>query len=282
MQKVNNTYLELIFYSVIAIFIVTIIKFVFKKLLSKIKDEKTAYKSFSFIKIFLNIILTIIFLFIWGDYFKNILTVISFLSAGLAIAIREIILNGFCGLYIRAHKPFKLEDRIEINGIKGDVIDLSLFCFDVLEVANNDKFGQSTGVIVSFPNSTIFSSAVKNLTKSFKYIWNEIEVEIDIDSNVKLAKKTLYKIINDIDTVKKIPRKMKSRIEEISTSYRIYYNNYEPIIYTRIEGAKIILSLRYLIHPKKVRQVNSMIWNKIYEEYLNGNIVLAKKDKKDD
>ncbi|HBA37409.1 MAG TPA: hypothetical protein DCY94_01670 [Firmicutes bacterium] len=276
LTDINVVYLKLILNSGLAFLIVTLIKWIIKKILDRLHDEKIAYKIYSIVRIVGNIILVIALTVLWWDYVRHIITLISFLSAAFAIAIRDIILNWFCGVYIKIHRPFKVEDRIEINGIKGDVIEISLLGFDVLEVSNKDEFGQSTGVIVNFPNSSVFSGPIKNLSKSFKYVWNEIDVEVDLDSDINLAKKTLYKIVNEIDVIKSIPRKMKNQISEVNTSYRIYYNTYNPIIYTKIDGPRIVLSIRYLIHPKKARYIMSTISNKIYEANKKGEIVLYK------
>lgn len=276
--NINMTYVELIIDSLLVWGILEIIKWISKKIIGNIKNEKVAYNTFSFIRIISNLALFILLIIIWSEHINNIITLISFLSAAFAIAVRDIILNWFCGIYIKIHRPFKLEDRIEVDGIKGDVIDLSLFSFDILEISNKDEFGQSTGSIITIPNSQVFAVPIKNLTKSFKYIWNEIEVPIPLESDVAIAKKTLYKIINEIDIVKSIPKKMKNQISEINTTYRIYYNNYEPIIYMKIDGPKMILSLRYLVHPKKARYVSSLIWNKIYAANLAKTIELYKGD----
>ncbi len=274
--SINPVYFELVVNSIFAFLIVYVIKYILKKILDKLDNEKRAYQIFSIIRILANFILVVALLIIWEDYVKNIVTLISFLSAAFAIAIRDIILNWFCGVYIKVHRPFKIEDRIEIGGIKGDVIDVSLLSFDVLEISSKDEFGQSTGVIVNFPNSSIFNGPVKNFTKGFKYIWNEIDVEIELESDLTKTRSILYKIVNEIDIIKTIPKKMKNQISEVNTSYRIYYNNYEPIIYTKIEGAKVILSIRYLVHPKKARYVASMIYNKIYEANKKGDVKLYK------
>lgn len=276
LSNLNATYIKLSIASIVFLSLIFAVKWILKRVIKKLnpKDEKRAYELYSFVRIVANILIVLGFLVIWGGHVQNIITLISFLSAAIALAIRDIILNWFCGLYIKVHKPFKVEDRIEVDGIMGDVIDESLFSFDVLEVSNKDEFGQSTGVIISFPNSVVFSGSIKNLTRSFKYVWNELEVEIDLDSDLQLAKKTLYKIINDIDIVKSIPRKMKNQINEINTSYRIYYNNYDPIIYTKIGKSRITLTLRYLMHPKKARFVASTIWNRIYDAYKKGDIIL--------
>ena len=50
------------------------------------------------------------------------MTLISVISAAMTIALREIILNFFSGIYIKLKKPFKVEDRIQIENIKGDVM----------------------------------------------------------------------------------------------------------------------------------------------------------------
>ena len=67
-------------------------------------------------------------------------------------------------------KPFDLEDRIEINNYKGDVININALNFEVLEVNNETFIGQSTGVITHIPNSTIFHYPLRNYNKAFKYL----------------------------------------------------------------------------------------------------------------
>ena len=67
---------------------------------------------------------------------------------------------------------------------------------------------------------------------------------------------------------------MEKQISDINTTNRVYFNKYEPIIYTKIVGNHIELSLRYLMHPKKARYVESVIWNKIYLAYKSKKIDL--------
>ena len=71
---------------------------------------------------------------------------------------------------------------------------------------------------------------------------------------------------------------MNKQINNISTDYRIYYNRYTPIIYTKVIDSHIELTVRYLIHPKKARYVESTIWNCILVAYKNGEIELLKGD----
>ena len=231
-------------------------------------------KGFLSFDVLISVFIIIAFIIIWRNYFKNFLTLISFVSAALTFALRDIILNFFSGIYIKLNKPFSVEDRIEINDNIGDVININYLSFEILEVKEEEKGEQSTGIIVQIPSSKIFSYAVKNYSKAFKYIWKEMEVNVPIDSDIEKSKKELYKIINSNETLKKIPNKMKNQLNNVVGEYRIYYNNLEPIIYTSIVENHVKLTIRFLCHPKKVRNIESDIWNKILIANKNGKIKL--------
>ena len=270
----DNKYTVLIFYTIITLIIGKILIYILKKQLIRINNNKLQYKTLNFIKLIISIIQILIIYLIWESNIKNAMTLISFVSAAITLSLKDYILNLFAGFYIKIYKPFKLEDRIEIKGQKGDVINLGSLFFELLEVSDN--YGhQSTGVISIIPNSIIFTETVKNMNKGFKYIWDEIKVVVSLDSDIILAKKTLYKIINSIDVIKNIPTKMKNELKN-NTSYRMYYNKYEPMIYTEVKDKHIELNIRFLINPKKARLVESYIWNEILKEYKNENIQLIK------
>ena len=271
---IEELYLYLILSTTIVVLFFFIIKkigtIVFRKHLSG-RKEFVVNQAF---KIVVNILQVLVLLFIWDDYIKNLMTLISVVSAAMTIALRELILNFFCGLYIQIKKPFKVEDRIEIDGIKGDVMSISSLDFEVLEVSSKEERGQSTGVIINFPNSMVFSKPVKNITKGFKYIWDEITVKVKLDCDLSSNKQTLYKIVNELEVVKAIPKKMKAQINSINNTDRIYFNKFDPIIYTKLVDDHVELTIRYLMHPKKSRFIESVIWNKIYLAYKEGNIDL--------
>lgn len=273
---INETYIFLFIITIVFLLIISIVQYVLIKVIKNIKSSKKEYLYSQRLKVILSLLKILVILFIWGEYISNLLTLITFISAAFTIALREFIFNFFAGFYIKIKKTIELEDRIEISGIKGDVININIMNFEVLEVDENNKRGQSTGIIVNFPNSIIFKEPLKNYSKGFKYIWDEIVVKIPLDADVNKAKNVLYKIVNNNDVIKSIPIKMKRQLQNIHTEYRIYYNQYDPVIYTEIVDDHIELQIRYLIHPKKARYVASSIWNKILESYRKKEIELFK------
>lgn len=275
--EVNNTYIDLFLTTLVILLAANIIKRILTRLLLIKKDNKTEYHQKRIINFLITMLTILLLIIIWMPYIKNILTFISFISAAMTIALREFIYNLFSGIYIKVRKPFSVEDRIEIDETRGDVININMLNFEILEVSEKDHYnGQSTGIIVTIPNSMIFTKPLKNFNKIFKYIWNEMTIKIPLDENVSEAKRVIYKIVNNNEIVNKIPTKMQKQIDNLSPNYRIYYNKYEPIIYTKVEGEVIELTVRYLIHPKKVRYVESTIWEQILKASANGEIKLYK------
>ena len=272
------------FYSeYVELFILTILIFAFfgglkatvKALYSKsdVSDKKKYFRN-RMIKITLNIIAIILVILLWGHRISGMVTIISFLSAGIAIAVKELIFDFFAGIYINMKKIFELEDRIEINGIKGDVVNIRSLGFEVLEVGDRVNAEQSTGRIIHIPNSFVFTYPLKNYTKAFKYIWDEVTIKVPLDADIEKTKEVLYNIVNNNEILKTIPKKMEDAVADVTVEYRIYYNYLDPIIYTEIVNSHVELYIRYIVHPKKARIVEDEIYLKVLEEYRNGNIKL--------
>lgn len=274
--NIDEIYIGLILKTIIIIFLILVVEKIGIRIIKRTRDSKKEYNYTKKYKLIIRITILSAIIIVWGKYIKNFLTLISLVSAAFTIAIRDLIFNFFCGIYIKIVKPFVVEDRIEINGYKGDVVNINTMNFEILEVSNIDTTGQSTGIIIHLPNSIIFNYPLKNYNKAFKYIWDEITIRIPLDYDVNKAKKVLYKIVNSNEIIKKIPPKLKKQINNVSNSYRIYYNQYEPIIYTKINEDHIELQIRYLIHPKKARYVESIISSDILLAYKNGEIEIYK------
>lgn len=265
--------------------ILSVIAYLFFKLIKKVvelfcihfeKNPKKRYLHNQKYNIFLDIFLVLSWYVIWSDYLSNLITIISYISAALTLVLREIIFNFFAGIYIKIKKPFMIEDRIEINNVIGDVVNINSLNFEVLEINDKNHGEQSTGRIITYPNSIAMTTPIKNYVKEFKYIWDEITVKITLDSDIKKTKNILYKIINNNEIVKSIPQKMENEINTIGLDYRIYFNKLKPIIYTSIVDKHIELSIRFLIHPKKIRIVENDIWLKIIDSYQKGQLNLYK------
>ncbi len=276
---IKGRYIYLTMISILIILIVQIIRRILLKIFYKKHSNSKEKYMYNKKGSAISTGLIIVFLFlIWEDYLKDFMTFITFISTAITLSLKDFIFNFFSGIYIRTSKIFSLEDRIEIDDLKGDVVNINKTGFDLLEIDDRVYGEQSTGRIVHVPNSIVFTYPVKNYVRAFKYIWDEINVKIPLDANIYKTKKELYKIINKNSTVRKIPDKMIDEVNHACSDYRIYFNNLSPIIYIEIVDNHIELYLRFLVHPKKKRNIENSIWLDILNCYKEGKIELYKKE----
>lgn len=278
LTSIDTKYWILIFKTLIFWLILDIVKRIIIGFFKKIDNSKKEYVYTQKLRLVISVLKLFVFILLWARYLKGFITIISFISAGFTIALRNVILNIFAGIYIQVVKPFQVEDRIEINNYKGDVVNINAMNFELLEVDNTDFMGQSTGVITHVPNSTVFSYPLRNYDKAFKYIWNEINVNVPLDFDIEKVRKILYRIVSKNDVIDKVPEIVKRDIEDISTDYRIYYSEYTPIVYCKVMGDYVEYTLRYLVDPRKARYVHSSIWKHILLAHQKGEIKLYNKN----
>ena len=278
-STIKSEYVYLIFISLLIILIANIIRQIVLRL--SLKKDLNSREKYMYNKkghaIFSIIVFVLLFL-VWSDYLKSFMTIITFISTAITLSIKDIVFNWVSGIYIRTSKIFSLEDRIEVNGLRGDVVNINKTGFDLLEIGDRVNSEQSTGRIVHVPNSIVFSYPVKNYVRAFKYIWDEMNIKIPLDADVLKTKKELYRILKKNATLRDIPNKMENEVNNASSEYRIYFNNLEPIIYVEIVESHIEMYLRFLVHPKKMRGIENSIWLDILKEYNQGKIELYKKE----
>ncbi|HCC06703.1 MAG TPA: mechanosensitive ion channel protein MscS [Clostridiales bacterium] len=243
----------------------------------KTKDAKLGYaikKFLSYITIFVG---TAIFFYVYFRYYKYLGTLLGFFSAGLAIALREPILNIATWFYIFSTKPFEVGDRIKIGEYSGDVIDIRLSRFTLLEIGDWVESEQSTGRIIHVPNGRAILNEITNYTKGYKYIWDEISVTVTLDSDWKEAKYILNKII--LKYTDHLSKKVRENIKQANKKYMISNFKYlTPVVYTKLEENGIKLIMRYLTKPRNRRTMQHRIWEEILEKFIGlENIKIVQK-----
>lgn len=210
--------------------------------------------------------LLLIFLFnIWVEQVESLATLVGLVGAGLVIALQAPVMNVAGWVFIVIRKPFDVGDRIEINGVAGDVIDIRFFQFTINEIGNWVAADQSTGRIIHIPNGEIFKASQANYDQGFSHVWDEISLRITFDSDWKKAKSLCEKIVND--HAEELSFSAKRKLLEASKKFMIFYSNLTPFVYTSVEDYGIKLTMRYLTLPKKRRVAQHEIWEDILETF---------------
>lgn len=162
-------------------------------------------------------------------------------------------------------KPFDVGDRIQIGSVSGDVIDLRIFQFTIMEIGNWVDADQSTGRIIHVPNGKVFTDFQANYSTGFNYIWNELGVLVTFESDWEKAKKILTDILNK--HAENLTEDVQKKIKETSRRFMIFYSVLTPIVYTSVKDSGVMLTMRYLCDVRKRRISAATIWEEVLIEF---------------
>ena len=202
---------------------------------------------------------------IWIGRAGSLATFVGLLTAGLAIALKDLVANLAGWVFIVWRRPFDVGDRVQIGDHAGDVIDLHLFQFTLNEIGNWVAADQSTGRIIHVPNGKVFSEPLANYDKGFRYIWNEVPVTVTFESDWKKAKLVLAEIGNR--HAEQLSETLERELVEASRQFMIAYNKLTPIVYTSVVDSGVMLTIRYLVRPRFRRGSEQAIWQDVLDAF---------------
>jgi small-conductance mechanosensitive channel len=130
-------------------------------------------------------------LLIWAEELSSLMLSLVALGAAFVLAFKEVI-NCLSGTIVRTTtRAFGIGDRIEIAGLRGDVIDYTLLSTTLLEVGPGQQTHQYTGRAVIVPNSLFLGNAVINETFTDDYVLHSFLVAIPRGADWKATEKAL-------------------------------------------------------------------------------------------
>ncbi len=203
---------------------------------------------------------------IWFEEFASVATFLGLLTAGLAIALKDLLVNLAGWLFIVWRRPFEVGDRIQVGEHAGDVIDLRIFQFTLMEIGTWVHADQNTGRIVHVPNGLVFTMPVLNYSRGwFDYIWNEIPILVTFESNWERAKEHLERIA--ASRAELLTDSARKKMDAASEKYMIITPNLDPVVYTSVEESGVLLTIRYLCEPHRRRESTQMIWEDVLRAF---------------
>ena len=229
------------------------------------KSPRTRYrwgKTIHYSAIALGIVLVVR---VWLEGLPSLANFLGLVSAGLAIALSDLV-TGLAGwVFILTRRPFEVGDRIQLGEFRGDVIDLRPFAFSLVEIGNWVDADQSTGRIIHVPNGKIFREPLANYTQGFAYIWHEIPVLVTFESNWEEAKRIVNEAV--YRHAEMLSDSAARRVRMAARRYYIVFSKLTPIVYTSVEDSGILLTIRFLCQPRRRRGTSEAIWEDILREF---------------
>ena len=271
----HPTATSIVKYLIWVIFIVLIIQLLRNFLKRTLPDTDSRYKSQKAVEIIGYVFLIILSISYFTGNIKDFTLAIGLFSAGIAITLQELFLSLAGSIYIFLVKVYAPGDRIEINGIKGDVIDIDSIYTTMMEIGEWVSSDNYTGRIVKLSNAFVFKGPIYNYSRDFPFIWDEIEIPIRFGSDTELAKEIIVSIASE--TLSSYTAASKERWNAIVNKSYIEDAIVEPTLAITITDNWITYNLRYIVDYKKRRMTKHLLHNSINNgiNATNGQVKLA-------
>jgi small-conductance mechanosensitive channel len=255
-----------ILWTIVALVLVVVLRRVAKRLIRGNMEETTAvYRANKIVNYLATAIFLITVGFIWIDAFSSLPTYLGLVSAGIAIALGDVLKNMAGWVYILSRRPFQVSDRIEVDGFKGDVVDVRLFRFSLMEINGWVDAEQSTGRLVHIPNGIVFTTEVANYTEGFGYIWHEIPVLVTFESDWKLAERLMLEVLEQ--DAPDVEGTAGARIRATARRYSIRVGTLTPAVFLTVRESGVLLTARFLVETRTRRGREDRVWRAILDAF---------------
>ncbi|EGV43941.1 mechanosensitive ion channel family protein [Bizionia argentinensis JUB59] len=241
----------------------------------KISNTVIRYKAQKGVEVFGYFLLAVLAITYFSGAIKDLTLVIGILTAGLAFALQELILSIVGSIYILLFNVYQPGDRIELNGIKGDVMDVDSMYTTMMEIGGWISGDNYSGRIVKLSNAFVFKGGVYNYSQDFPFIWDELNLPIRYGSDVDLAKAIVIEIAKE--ELSEFTKNSKLQWNGIVNKYYIEDAQVDPTLAISLTDNWIQFNLRYIVDFKKRRFTKHILSDRIRIafENTNGKIVLA-------
>jgi small-conductance mechanosensitive channel len=257
---------ENILLSVLAIVVVWAIRWLVLRLANQRIDEPRVRYQWGKGSGYVAFVLILVLLSqIWVEALRDMGTFLGLLTAGLAIALRDLVSNMAGWAFILFRHPFRVGDRVQVGENAGDVVDIRLFQFSLLEIGNWVAADQSTGRIIHVPNARVFSHPLANYTAEFPFVWHEIPVLITFESDWKRAREILLDLVTR--ETADVVENAQSAVKAASRKLYIHYGTLTPTVYTSADASGVLLTMRFISPARRRRGLHQAIWEGILEAF---------------
>jgi small-conductance mechanosensitive channel len=151
-------------------------------------------------RVVIGFFITIVLILGFVSEFSSLATFAGFITAGIAVGLQAVLLSVAAYFFIIGRYGIRVGDRISVAGITGDVVDIGLVRFYLMELAGTGLDFYPTGRIVVFSNAVLFQtgSPLFKQIPGTEYAWHEVVVRIAPDGDHHTTQEKLVATVNAV------------------------------------------------------------------------------------
>jgi len=206
---------------------------------------------------------------VFSDKLGGLNVAFGIAGAGIAFSLQEVIASTAGWVAITFGNFFSPGDRVQLGGIKGDVIDIGILRTTLMEMGEWVKGDQYNGRIVRVANSFVFKEPVFNYSADFPFLWDEITLPVRYGSDWEYAREKLREVVNEVcgDYAIQSHNSWMAAVKK----YRLEDAPIDPQITLAATDNWIEFTARYVVDYRKRRTTRDRLFTRMLEEVDQSN-----------
>lgn len=185
-------------------------------------------------------------------------------AAGIAFALQEVIASVAGWLAVMFGGFYRTGDRVQLGGIKGDVIDIGVLRTTIMEIGQWVDGDLYNGRIVRVANSFVFKEPVFNYSSDFPFLWDEIRVPITFGSDHARARTIMQEALRDI--AGQLPSDSRQQWRAMVDKYLIEDARTDPWVTLTFNDNWVEYTLRYVVGYKERRSTRDALFSRLLRD----------------
>ena len=240
-----------------------------------VKDSQARYRIRKVSALISYLVIILFLAVVFKDRLGGLAIALGVAGVGIAFALQEVITSVAGWAAINFANFYKTGDRIQLGGIKGDVIDIGILRTTLMELGEWVKSDLYTGRIVRIANSFVFKEPVFNYSGDFPFLWDEITVPVTYASDHRLAREILEKVIHTV--IEEYSAYAKRAWKNIVKKYLVEEAMIDPMVTLVCTDNWIEFTVRYITDFKLRRSTKNRLFSLILDEFeaTGGRVKIA-------
>jgi small-conductance mechanosensitive channel len=163
-------------------------------------DPRRRYQFLLLRRFVLWFLLGVIITFAFASSMGSLVTFAGLITAGVAVAMQGVIVAIVGYFFLIGKFGIRVGDRVQIGGVTGEVIDVGLVRFHVMELGGGGGMDAPTGRVVAFSNSIVFQvgAGLFKQIHGTNFVWHEITLTITAQADYADVKKRLLAAVDTV------------------------------------------------------------------------------------
>ncbi len=224
-----------------------------------VRDVRRRHQFLLMRKIVLWCAVAAILVFTFANELGSVATFAGLMTAGVAVALQNVLLSVAGYFFLIGKFGIRVGDRVQVAGVTGEVVDIGIVRFHLLELVSGGGKTPS-GRVVAFSNSIVFQSTA-GLFKQIpgtNFVWHEITLTLSSDSDYGSVEERLRGAVEGVyaeyrDSMEQQHREVERTLTAVPTGAL------RPSTWLRLTPAGLEVVIRYPVDLLRASEIDDRI-----------------------